>query len=104
MTQADEKRTVIQWEGFSNFNRLVNSMAYARQAFSKYKPATLLVSIEEKEKSKAIIFKLLQREQFGKEMKSLKDEKLKEKSQKAAKFYNSCLSWMKKDLFVPNAE
>ena len=75
MTQVEEKKAVIQWERFSNFSRLVNTMAYVRRAFSKYKPVTLLVSVEEKEKAKAIIFKLLQREQFGEEMKSLKVEK-----------------------------
>ena len=75
MTQADEMEAVIQWERFSNFSRLVNTMAYVRRVFSKYKPSTLLVSVEEKEKAKAIIFNLLQREQFGEEMKSLKLEK-----------------------------
>ena len=75
MTQADEKKAVIQWERFSNCNRLVNTMAYVGRAFSIYKPATLLASVEEKEKAKAIIFKLLQREQFVEEMNSLKVEK-----------------------------
>ena len=98
MKQVEEKKAIIQWERFSNFSRLVNTMAYVRPAFSKYKPATLLVSVEEKEKAKAIIFKLLQREQFAEEMKSLKVER---KSQKAAKLYNSYHSWMRKELFVP---
>ena len=71
MIQAEEKKAVIQWERFSNFNRLVNTVAYVQRASSKHKPATLVVSIEEREKAKAIIFKLLQREQFGEEMKSL---------------------------------
>ena len=73
--QAEEKKAVIQWEQFSNFNRLVITMAYVQRTFSKYKPATLVVNIEEREKAKAIIFKLLQREKFGDEMKSLKIEK-----------------------------
>ena len=75
MIQAEEKKAVIQWERFSNFNRLVNTVAYVQRASSKHKPATLVVSIEEREKAKATIFKLLQQEQFGEEMKSLKAEK-----------------------------
>ena len=51
-------------------------MAYVLRALSKYKPAKLVVSVEEREKAKAIIFKLLQREQFDEEMKSLKAEKV----------------------------
>ena len=70
--QAEEKKAVIQWERFSNFNRLVNTMTYEKRALNKHKPATLVVSIEEREKAKATIFKLLQQEQFGDEMKSLK--------------------------------
>ena len=50
-------------------------MAYVRRAFSKYKQANLLVSAEEKEKAKATIFKFLQREEFGEEMKPLIVEK-----------------------------
>ena len=42
---------------------------------NEHKPATLRVSIGEREKAKATIFKLLQHEQFGEEMKSLKAEK-----------------------------
>ena len=101
MIQAEEKKAVIQWERFSNFNRLVNTVAYVQRASSKHKPATLVVSIEEREKAKAIIFKLLQREQFGEEMKSLKAEK---KIQNSAKFYNSPPSWIKKGLFELKAE
>ena len=78
MIPAEEK-TVIQQERFSNFNRLVNRVAYVQWALNKHKPATLIVNIEEREKAKATIFKLLQRKQFGEEM----------KFQKAAKSYNS---------------
>ena len=52
-TQTEEKKAVIQWERFSNFNRLVNAVAYVRRAMSKHKPATLIVSVEEREKSKS---------------------------------------------------
>ena len=69
-TQTEEKKAVIQWERFSNFNRLVNAVAYVLRAMSIHKPATLIVSIEEREKAKATICKLLQQEQFGEEMKS----------------------------------
>ena len=75
MIQAEEKKAVIQWERFSNFNRLVNTVAYVQRALNKHKPAKLLVSIGEREKAKATIFKLLQQEQFGEKMKSLKAEK-----------------------------
>ena len=86
MTQADEEEAVIQWERFSNFTRLVNTFAYVWRAFSKYNSATLLVSVDEKEKAKAIIFKLLQREQFGEEMTSRKVEKELPKSSKILQF------------------
>ena len=75
MIQAEEKKAGFQWERFSNFNRLVNTVAYVQRASNKHKPATLVVSIEEREKAKAAIFKLLQQEQFGGEMKSLKAKK-----------------------------
>ena len=59
MIQAEEKKAVIQWERFSNFNRLVITVAYVQQALNKHKPITLVVSIEERKKAKATIFKLL---------------------------------------------
>ena len=86
MIQAEAKKAVVQWERFSYFNRLVNTVAYVQPAMSKYKPATLVVSIEEREKAKAIIFKLLQREQFGEEMKSLKAENEIQKCSKILQF------------------
>ena len=54
--QAEEKKAVFQWERFSNFNRLVNTVGYVQPALNKHKPATLVVSIEEREKAKATIF------------------------------------------------
>ena len=75
MIQAEEKKAVIQWERFCSFIRLVNTVAYVQRALNKHKPATLVVSIEERKKAKATIFKLLQQEQFGEEMKSLKGER-----------------------------
>ena len=86
MIQAEEKKAVIQLEQFSNFNRLVNIVAHVQRALSKHKTATLVVSIKEKEKAEATIFKLLQLEQFGEEMKSLKAEKETPKSSKILQF------------------
>ena len=86
MIQAQVKRAVVQWERFSNFNRLVNKVAYVQRATSNYKPRALVVSIEEGGKAKAIIFKLLQREHFAKEMKSLKAEKEIPKGSKILQF------------------
>ena len=53
---------------------------------SKYKTAKLVVSVEEREKAKATIFKLLQQEQFGEEMKSLKAENEIQKGSKTLQF------------------
>ena len=86
MIQAEEKKAVIQWERFSNFNRIVNTVAYVQRLLNKRKPATLIVNIEEREKAKATIFKLLQQEQFGEEMKSLKAEKEIPKGSKILQF------------------
>ena len=86
MIQAGEKKAVIQWELFSNFNRLVKAVAYVQRALYKHKPETLVISIEETEKAKATIFKLLQQEQFGEEMKSLKTEKEIPKGSKILQF------------------
>ena len=86
MIQAEEKKAVNQWERFSNFNRLDNTVAYVQPALSKYKPAKVVVSVEEKEKAKAIIFKLLQQEQFGEVLKSLKVEKEIPKGSKILQF------------------
>ena len=52
MIQTEERKAVIQWEQFNNFNRLVNTVAYVQRALNKHKPATLVVSIEERKKQK----------------------------------------------------
>ena len=85
MIQAGEKKAFIQWEQFSNFNRLVNTVAYVQRALNKCKPATLGVSIEEREQAKSTIVKLLQQEQYGEEMKSLIAEKRKKEIPKIRK-------------------
>ena len=84
--QVEEKKAVIQWERFGNFYGLVNTVAYVQQASSKYKPTKLVISVEEREKAKATIFKLLQQEQFGEETKSLKAEKEIPKCSKILQF------------------
>ena len=73
-------------------------MVYVQRELSKHKLAKIVVKIE----SKAIIFKLLQQEQFEEEIMSLKAKK--KNFPKTANSYNSHLSWMRKDLFVPKAE
>ena len=50
-------------------------MAYVQRVFREHKPATKTLSVEEREGSQAGIFRLLQREQYAEEMKSLKAEK-----------------------------
>ena len=61
-------------------------MAYVQRALNKHKPATLVGSIEEREKANATIFKLLQQEHFGEEMKYLKAEKEISKRSKILQF------------------
>ena len=75
MIQAEDKKADIHWKWFNN--SLVYTMASVQWALSKYKPATLSVSIEEK--PKRFIFKLLQREQFGEEIGALPAEKTEHK-------------------------
>ena len=84
--KAEEKKLMIQWERFSDFNRLVNTMAYVQRVFRKHKPATKTLSVEEREGAQANIFRLLQQEQFAEEMKSLKVEKEMPKTSKILQF------------------
>ena len=95
ITQAEEKKPIVQWGRFSKFNRLVNTIATC----SIKKPATKMIGIEENEVAKATIFRLLQ--QFAEEMKSLKAEK---EIPKGSKIYSFHLSLTKGDLFAPKAE
>ena len=61
-------------------------MAYVKRVFRKHKPATKTLSVEEREGAQASIFRLLQREQFAEEMKSLKAEKEIPKNSKILQF------------------
>ena len=83
---VEEKKLMLQWERFSNFNRLVMTMAYVQRVFRKHKPATKTLSVEEGEGAQAGIFILLQQEQFAEEMKSLKTEKEIPKNSKILQF------------------
>ena len=63
--KVEEKKPMIQWERFSDFNRLVNTMAYVQRVFKKHKPATKPLSFEERKGAQSSIFRLLQHEQFA---------------------------------------
>ena len=67
----------------------MNTVAYVQRTLNEQKPATLVVNIDEKVKAKAAICKLLQQEQIGEDMKSLKAEK---EIPKGSKSYNSPVS------------
>ena len=84
--KVEEKKPMIQWERFSNYNRLVNTMAYIQRVFKKHKPATKTLSVQEREDAQASIFRLLQQEQFTEEMKSLKAEREIPKNSKILQF------------------
>ena len=56
---VEEKKPMIQWDRFSSFNRLVNTMVYVQRVFIKHKPATKTLSFEEREDAQASIFRLL---------------------------------------------
>ena len=73
-------------ERFSNFNRLVNTIAYVQRVFRKHKPATKTLRVEERKGAQASIFRLLQQEQFTEEMKTLKAEREIPKNSKILQF------------------
>ena len=84
--KVEEKKPMIQWDRYSSFNRLVNTMACVQRVFIKHKLVTKKLSVEEGEDAQASIFRLLQREQFAEEMKSLKAEKEIPKNSKILQF------------------
>ena len=84
--KVEEKKPMIQWERYSNFSRLVNTMANVQRVFKKHKPATKTLSVEEKEGAQAGFFRLLRQEQFAEEMKFLKAEKEILKNSKILQF------------------
>ena len=86
LMQAEERKMVFQWEPFNQFNGQVNTVAYVQRALSKYKPATLVVSNEEREKLKQSPSSYYYENSL---VKNWNMGKLKKKFQKAAKSYNS---------------
>ena len=56
ITIAEDKKPIVQRERFSNFNRLVNTMAYEQRALSRLKLSTKEIGIGEKEIAKATIY------------------------------------------------
>ena len=71
--KVEEKKPVIQWERFNNFNWLVNTVAFVQRVFRKHKPATKTLIVEEREGAQAIIFRLPQQKQFAEEIKISQD-------------------------------
>ena len=96
-TQFEENKTVIQWNRFTIFNRLVNTMANVLGALGRNQPATLAINFEERLKAKAINFKLLQQEKFGEEIRFLKVNR----EIQILKFSLFHHFWTKEDLFMP---
>ena len=85
-SKVEEKKPMIQWERFSNFDRLVNTMAYVQRVFKKHKPATKTLSVEEREGAQASIFRQQHQEQFAEETKFIKTEKEIPKNSKILRF------------------
>ena len=71
---------------FSNFNRLVNAVAYIKRAISKAKPAEKMLQINEREIAKMKIFRLIQQEQFPEEIAALQTGKQLPRSSKLLQF------------------
>ena len=84
--KVEEKKPMLLWEQFSNFNRLVNIMAYVQRVFKKHKPATKTLSVQERAGAQACFFRLLKQQQFAEEMKSLTTEKEIPKNSKILQF------------------
>ena len=63
---------------------------------NKIKPSSVVVSVDEREKSKAVIVELLEPEQFGKVMKTLKSER---QTRNSTKFLQVLSSWLRRDKF-----
>ena len=82
MTRTSEPNLCITWREHTIISR--HDTSWREESW--YSVGIFVVSIEEREKAKATIFKLLQQEQFGEEMKSLKVEKEIPKSSKILQF------------------
>ena len=58
--EATEPEPEVDRNRFSNFNRLVISVAYVLRFIKRVRPTSLLLSVEERENAKRTIFKLAQ--------------------------------------------
>ena len=56
---AKEVQALIKWMRFSNFNRLVNAVAYVKRAISKAKPTGKMLQTDEREIAKMKVFRLI---------------------------------------------
>ena len=99
--KVEEKKPMIQWERFSSFNRLVNTMAYVQRVFIKHKPATKTLSVEERGVHKQASSDYCSENSL---LKRRNLSRLKRKFQKTAKSSSFHHSLTSQDLFVPRAE
>ena len=75
-------------------------MANVQREFTKHKVATIVVSVDKREKANVIVFKLRQQVLSGDEMKSLKTER---EILKETKFYIFQPSLINGEVFAPKA-
>ena len=71
VSEATEPEPEVDWNRFSNFNRLVNSVAYVLRFIKRVRSTSILLSVEEREYAKRTIFKLVQQELFPNEFSAL---------------------------------
>ena len=71
VSEATEPEPEVDWNRFSNFNRLVNSIAYVLRFIKRVRSTSILLSVEEREYAKQTIFKLVQQELFPNEYSAL---------------------------------
>ncbi|XP_075261712.1 uncharacterized protein LOC142353364 [Convolutriloba macropyga] len=64
VNEATESELTVEWNRFSSFNRLVNSVAYILRFIWRVRPTSLLLSVEERENAKRTIFNLVQPRDF----------------------------------------
>ena len=100
--KVEEKKPMIQWERFSNFNRLVKTMAYVQRVLKKntnrqQKHYVLKKERVHKQASSGYC-------SMNSLLKRLNLSRLKRKFQKTAKSSSFHHSLTSKDLFVPKAE
>ena len=77
---------IVDWERFSKFSTLTNTVAYLQRVFSRNKPKETTLAAEELDKARNTIFRLIQEEQFPSEMKNLRADKPLSKDSKILEF------------------